>query len=86
LVFGLCPLSGILENKRIEYFGNWISFRLQMREWETIYSGRSVRSANLNHWTRLALSKGPNTVGVSLPSPEDGNRYNLGNVVLFCIF
>jgi hypothetical protein len=23
---------------------------------------------------RLALSKGPNRVGVSLPSPEDGNR------------
>jgi hypothetical protein len=23
---------------------------------------------------RLALSKGPNKVGVSLPSPEDGNR------------
>jgi hypothetical protein len=29
----------------------------------------------------LALSKGPNRVGVSLPSPEDGNRSSFRNVV-----
>jgi hypothetical protein len=31
-------------------------------------------------WSRLALSKGPNRVGVSLPSPEDGNRTCFQNV------
>jgi hypothetical protein len=31
---------------------------------------------------RLALSKGTNTVGVSMLSPEDGNRPSFLNVVL----
>jgi hypothetical protein len=30
---------------------------------------------------RVAISKGPNRVGVSLPSPEDGNRSSFRNVV-----
>jgi hypothetical protein len=34
---------------------------------------------NFNNW--LALSKGSNRAGVSLPSLEDGNRSNLRNVV-----
>jgi hypothetical protein len=29
---------------------------------------------------RLALSKGPNRVGVSLPSPENGNRSSFQNL------
>jgi hypothetical protein len=33
-------------------------------------------------WLRLALSKGPNGAGVSLPSPEDKNRSSFRNVVL----
>jgi hypothetical protein len=41
---------------------------------------------NHNHWSmvqwlRLALSKGPNWVGVFPPTPEDGNNYSLRNVV-----
>jgi hypothetical protein len=35
----------------------------------------------LTQWLRLALSKGPNRVGVFPPSPEDGNRSSLLNVV-----
>jgi hypothetical protein len=31
---------------------------------------------------RLALARGPNRVGVSLPSPEDGNRCIFRNVVV----
>jgi hypothetical protein len=31
---------------------------------------------------RIALSKGPNIVGVSLPSPEHGNRFRFRNGVL----
>jgi hypothetical protein len=31
---------------------------------------------------RLALSKGPNRVGVFPPSPEDGNRFSFRDVVL----
>jgi hypothetical protein len=34
---------------------------------------------NFNLWTCLALSKGPNRVCVSLPSPEDGNRSSFRN-------
>jgi hypothetical protein len=30
---------------------------------------------------RLALSKGPNKVGISFPLPEDGNRTSLRNVM-----
>jgi hypothetical protein len=32
-------------------------------------------------WSRLVLSEGPNKVGVSLPSPVDGNRSSFRNVV-----
>jgi hypothetical protein len=32
-------------------------------------------------WMRLALSKGPNKVGVSLPSPEARNRSSFWNSV-----
>jgi hypothetical protein len=34
-------------------------------------------------WLNLALSKGPSRVGVSLPSPEDGNRSSFRNAVFF---
>jgi hypothetical protein len=48
-----------------------------------------LERAKINLWTRsrppviliLALSKGPNRVGVSLPSPEDGDRSSFRNVV-----
>jgi hypothetical protein len=39
-----------------------------------------LEGANLYHRTRLALSKGPNGVGVS-PSPEDGNKPSFQNVL-----
>jgi hypothetical protein len=40
-------------------------------------------SESANQRLRLALSKGPNRVGVSLPSLEDGNRYSLGHNVFY---
>jgi hypothetical protein len=42
-----------------------------------------LERANLNHCSnwRLTLSKGPNSVGVSLPSPEDGNRSSVRNFI-----
>jgi hypothetical protein len=40
----------------------------------------------LGQWLRLALSKGANRVGVSLPSPEDGNRSSFRNVVFPSIY
>jgi hypothetical protein len=36
-------------------------------------------------WLRLALSKGLNRVGVSLPSSEDGNRFSFRNGVFSSI-
>jgi hypothetical protein len=37
-------------------------------------------------WLGLALSKRPNRVGVSLPSPEDGNRSSFRNIFLYLEF
>jgi hypothetical protein len=34
-------------------------------------------------WLRLALPNRPNRIGVSHPSPEDGNRYSFRNVVFY---
>jgi hypothetical protein len=45
---------------------------------ETLTLLGPLERANLNH---SSLSKGPNRVGVSLPSPEDGNRSSFLNVV-----
>jgi hypothetical protein len=39
-----------------------------------------LRRKDLVQWLKLALSKGPNRVGVFLPTPEDGNRSTLRNV------
>jgi hypothetical protein len=36
-------------------------------------------------WLRLALSNAPNSVGVSHPSYEDGNRSGFRNIVFFRI-
>jgi hypothetical protein len=41
---------------------------------------RFYRVLTMVQWLRLALSKGPNRIGVS-PSPEDGNRSSFRNVV-----
>jgi hypothetical protein len=43
--------------------------------------GPPLERSNLNHWTRLALAKGPSKAGVSLPSPEDGNRSSFPNLL-----
>jgi hypothetical protein len=40
-----------------------------------------LEGANLNHDLSLALSKGPNRVGVFPPSPENGSRSSFRNVV-----
>jgi hypothetical protein len=45
-----------------------------------------VGRTNLKHWTWSAQSKGTNRVGVSLPSPEDGNRSRFRNAVLSAIW
>jgi hypothetical protein len=39
-----------------------------------------------DQWLRLALSKGPNRVGVSLSSPKDGNRPSFRNAVFSSIY
>jgi hypothetical protein len=48
--------------------------------------GRHQLCGLLVQWLRLALSHGSNRVGDSHPSPEDGNRFSLRNVGLFCVF
>jgi hypothetical protein len=62
MAFCLCPSPEILNARKS---GSVSVFR---------WAG-SLRNSCLIHWTlRLALSKGTNRVGVSFPSPEDGNR------------
>jgi hypothetical protein len=39
-----------------------------------------LESANRVQWLTLVLSKRPNIVGASLPSPEDGNTSSFRNV------
>jgi hypothetical protein len=51
--------------------------------WEEgiIYSVGSLRKS-LGPVTEVTICKGPNRIGVSLPSPEDRNRYCSRNIVL----
>jgi hypothetical protein len=50
-VFGLCPSSGILKNRRTQRFGSWICFRPQVRGQETPTQLGPLERASLNHWT-----------------------------------
>jgi hypothetical protein len=61
---------------------------LRWKEEDTYFAGslrkRCPKWLNLeNEWLRLVLSMKPNTVGVSLHSPEDGNKSSFRNVVFF---
>jgi hypothetical protein len=40
-----------------------------------------LERAELDKWLKLALSNGPNRVGISLPSPEGENRSSFWNVL-----
>jgi hypothetical protein len=66
-VSGLCPSFGILNNLKIQCFGNWICFRLQA------IAGRHLICWVPGSLIWLALSKGPNIVAVSTPSSQDRN-------------
>jgi hypothetical protein len=50
-----------------------------------VRGGRHLLSWSLVQWLRLALSKGPNGVGVFPPSPKDGNRSSFWNVVFYSL-
>jgi hypothetical protein len=71
-VFGLFPSSGILENtfRKLDLFPS-----------SGEEGGEDTYSAG-PQWLRLALSKGPNLVGVFTTAfIEDGNRSSFRNVV-----
>jgi hypothetical protein len=73
LGFWTLSINRNFKYKRKQHFGNWICFCPQV-------SGRLVQQL------RLALSKGPNRVGVSpSSSPEDGSRSSFWNMVFSCI-
>jgi hypothetical protein len=55
-VFGLCPSSGILEN-RTQRFANWICFRPQVRGQETPTQLGPLERASLNHWTTPSTTR-----------------------------
>jgi hypothetical protein len=54
----------------LNYWVQYRSFAVSFVPWEYVFQ-----------WLRLALSKGPNRVGVAFPSPEDGNRSSFRNVM-----
>jgi hypothetical protein len=70
-VFGLCPLSGIL-NIRQQLSRNQICFRPQVTETSTVLGP-------LERGVRLALCEGPDSVGVPLPLAKDANRSSFQN-------
>jgi hypothetical protein len=69
----------ILNKYKTQLFRNWFCFRLQVRR----RAQQSRLSKSVGDWFRLALSKGPNRVGVSLSSPEDGNKISFRNIVIY---
>jgi hypothetical protein len=76
LVFRRCPLSGILKNTIQHNFT--LSGSVSFLSWGV---GDTYWRANLNRFlTEL------NTVGVSHPSTEDGNKSTFRNVMLYCVF
>jgi hypothetical protein len=89
---GLCQSSGILNSWK-QRFGKWICFRPQERRGETPTLSGPLERANLNqwrtvqlyNWKRLALSKGPNKIGVSPPLAWGRKQISLWNT-LFSVF
>jgi hypothetical protein len=47
--------------------------------------GSLERAKQWVQWLRVAFSKGPNRVGVSFSSLEDGNRSSFRNLVIYII-
>jgi hypothetical protein len=73
----------ILENKMFPNLHLFPSSS-ERREISTLLG--PLERVNQAHWLRLALPKGPNIVGVSLPLPEDGNRPSFRNVCFLIIY
>jgi hypothetical protein len=74
----LCSSSAILNNYKTQRYRNWICVRLQvMGRRHSIGCLRKSYPGGLD-W-RLTLSKRPNGVFVSLPSPEDVHRSSFRN-------
>jgi hypothetical protein len=53
-VFGFCPSSGILENKREHNVSETGSVSSSGKGWETATLLGPVERANLNHWTKVS--------------------------------
>jgi hypothetical protein len=70
-VYGLCLSSGILNN-----------YKTSLSEAGSV-SGEGTGTLCWVQWLRLALSKGPNRVGLSLSSPEDGKRSSFRNIAFY---
>jgi hypothetical protein len=73
------------KHKRTQHFQKLYMFLSLGEGWETPSLLGPLDRANLHHW--LALSNGPNRVGVSHPRPEDGNKSHhqnpLESIMLF---
>jgi hypothetical protein len=69
-----CPSSGILYNRK-----------QKVSETGSVSVPR-CGGRHLFSWLRLALSKGPNSLGVSFPSTGDGERSSFRNFVFASIF
>jgi hypothetical protein len=64
--------SGVPNNYKTLCFGNWIYLHPQVKGRRHLLCWVPLKV--MVQWLRLALSKGPNRVGVFLPSLEEGNR------------
>jgi hypothetical protein len=68
--------------KKTQHFGKPGLFLSSGEERETLNLLGPLGRDNFKLWI---LPTGPNRVGISLPSPEEGNRPGFRNVVLSCI-
>jgi hypothetical protein len=76
-ITGVVAFSVVQNSKELENtkFRNWMCFASSERGRKTPTVLGPLEAANLSYWT-----KGPNTVGFSLPSPHDGNRSRFRNI------
>jgi hypothetical protein len=82
-----CVHLPVLKNTKKKYnVSKTGCFRPKMRRWERHTNLVSLEMANFNQRSitclRLALSKGPNRVGISNPPPDDENITSFRNVFL----
>jgi hypothetical protein len=70
-----------IRSQKYHYINFFLQQFIQNLITHTHFLARTHKNSNQRQLSKFALSKGPNRVGVSFPSPEDSNRSSFRNVV-----